>query len=354
VPGEFILDYRDADGVRHAVQFSGTLNAALILERQILKDEGKLKPTQQTTFTGLCAYYESLYSGQRYWRAKKWIVARLRKEFEGQAINVLTTEQFKRYRAKLESSKYIPAVRNDGSSPESKPYSIATVNRYMACLRHMIREAVDAGMCDGRVLESVKKAKQKPERNRRLRYIETQAEAERLLDACQENKRAPHLFPIVLMALHTGMRKGELLHLRWHDVDISNRAVTVRDAKGGQGRILPLSRRLCAVLSAMARPIDESAFVFPSKGGRAFQWTQKSFASACRKVNLRDFRFHDLRHTFASWHVMDGTPLATLQRLMGHKTIAMTMRYSHLSPDHMKIATRLFDSPSKDNALTFR
>lgn len=335
VPEVFLIDFRDAENVRHAFQFSGTLEGALSLERQILKDEGELRPTQQTTFADLCAYYESICSRQRYWRSKRTIVARLKDALGPNVLNVMSVQIFKQYKASLEARPF-----RRGKTGGPRHLSVATVNRYLSCLRGMIREAVDAGMCDRRVLEDLRKVKPQKERNARLRYLESQAAAEPLLEQCRQNRRAPHLFPLVLMALHTGMRKGELLALRWREVDLRNRVVGVIDTKNGERRDLQMSKRLTEALSSMPRPIDDGARVFGVSN------VKRSFPLACRKAGLRDFRFHDLRHTYASWQAMSGMPMPTLQRLLGHKSLNMTLRYSHLSPDHMAIATRLFDNPA--------
>lgn len=137
-----------------------------------------------------------------------------------------------------------------------------------------------------------------------------------------------------------------MFNLKWSDIDFQNCIVAVTDTKNGERRdIIPMSQRLKAVLTSVPRPVADNSPIFRNlKTESAFGRIDRSFKMALRKANIKDFTFHDLRHTYASWQVMAGTPLATVQKLMGHKTIAMTLRYSHLSPDHVRETVRIFDS----------
>ena len=102
--------------------------------------------------------------------------------------------------------------------------------------------------------------------------------------------------------------------------------------------------RLTDALTALPRTISDNGHIFINPATQnGFNNFRRSFSMVLRKANIREFTFHDLRHTYASWLVMAGTPLATVQKLMGHKTIAMTLRYAHLSPDHIRATVSVFD-----------
>ena len=162
----------------------------------------------------------------------------------------------------------------------------------------------------------------------RTRYL-TDAEEERLMKA----------LPTDEVLLHTGFRRGELLGLRWRDVDLKGGALTIPTAKNGEARHVPLTSTVRTILSRRTRSLDASTFVFPnSEGHRDLRWAKKTVPAALRAAQIEDFRFHDLRHTFASRLAMEGVDLMTIRELMGHKTMVMTLRYSHLSPGHRRTA----------------
>ena len=143
----------------------------------------------------------------------------------------------------------------------------------------------------------------------------------------------------VTVLLHTGFRRGELLGLRWRDVDLKGGVLTIPKAKNGEARHVPLTSTVRTILSHRPRPLDGTALVFPnSEGHRDLRWAKKTVPGALRAAQIEDFRFHDLRHTFASRLAMEAVDLMTIRELMGHKTMAMTLRYSHLSPGHRRTA----------------
>ncbi|MCK4418022.1 MAG: site-specific integrase [Candidatus Latescibacteria bacterium] len=163
------------------------------------------------------------------------------------------------------------------------------------------------------------------------RYL-TKEECRALLAQCP-----PHLYPIVLTALNTGMRKGELFNLMWEDVDFWKGIITVRNrkefhTKNYENRTIPMNDLLWRTLRELPQN-STSLYVFENKSGRSYDDLKRSYHTAVKKAGLGHARFHDLRHTFASHLVMAGVDLRTVQALMGHKTVQMTMRYSHLAPE---------------------
>ena len=212
--------------------------------------------------------------------------------------------------------------------------SNSTINKELACVKHMFNKAVEWGYLKHNQLAGVKRLKEPPGR---LRYL-TRNEEERLINAC-----AGHLKPIVVTALNTGMRKGEILSLTWADVNMHNRIITIRKSKNNETRSIPMSDTLYETLKSQ-KSSTNGQNVFPGKNGDCLTEIKRSFATALRKAGIKDFRFHDLRHTFASRLVMSGVDIRTVQELMGHKDIRMTMRYSHLSNSHLKEAVKRLDN----------
>ena len=144
------------------------------------------------------------------------------------------------------------------------------------------------------------------------------------------------LKPLVVTALHTGFRKSELLAHTWEDIDFERRIVTVRAAyaKNGESRSVPINDVLHATLEEVRIKTQGEGPVFRSRAGTPYRSFRTAFQRAVRLAAISDFTFHDLRHTFASRLAMAGVDLPTVKELMGHKDIAMTLRYTHLSSGH--------------------
>lgn len=213
-------------------------------------------------------------------------------------------------------------------------------------IRHMLIKAVEWEMLETSPHTKGKRLILK-ENNQRLRFL-TESEIEALLKVC-----APHLKPIVEMALFTGMRRGELLSLKWEQI---RRGFIYRhQTKSGKPRQIPINERLSEVLREVRKRNQlKSPYVFGRNDGQRFGDIKESFNSACRKAGIEDFRFHDLRPTFASHLVMKGVSLKAVQELLGHTTIQMTMRYSHLSQGHLEKAVAMLNSlPTGKETVNF-
>lgn len=143
-----------------------------------------------------------------------------------------------------------------------------------------------------------------------------------------------HLMPMVLVALNTGMRRGELFALEWRSVNLPLRLLTVEagNAKSGKTRHLPLNDEACDVLTRWRRQATGKGLVFPGVGGARMTNIAKSWAGLMEAADLHDLTLHDLRHSFASRLVMAGVDLNTVRELLGHADIKMTLRYAHLAP----------------------
>ena len=160
-------------------------------------------------------------------------------------------------------------------------------------------------------------------------------ERQRLLAACQVSKNTS-LYTIVVLALATGGRQQELLTLCWPDVDLKRGAVTFHHTKNGERRALPLTGHALALMRqhAQVRHLD-TALVFPSTSTKRRR-IRDAWEYAIERANIADFRFHDLRHTFASYLAMNGASLLEIAEALGHKSLAMVKRYAHLTEAHTR------------------
>lgn len=143
----------------------------------------------------------------------------------------------------------------------------------------------------------------------------------------------------VTVLLQTGLRKSEFLGLRWKDIDLKAGVLTIPRSKNGETRHVPLTSTVRAIIGNLPRALNRSALVFPnSEGKRDLRWPEKIFPGVVADAEIDDFRFHDLRHTFASRLAMENVDLLTIRDLGGWKTLSMVQRYSHLSPGHRQSA----------------
>ena len=209
-----------------------------------------------------------------------------------------------------------------------KEVSKSTVNRQMSLLRGMFNKAVAWGKVQDNPMKSIQFFSE-PEG--RLRFLEKE-EAQKLIGNCDNNLRS-----IVVVALNTGMRRGEILNLQWQDVDYKRNIITLMETKNGKQRKIPMNLKVKSALEGLIKH-PKSPYVFCYDNGKRIQDIRKTFSTALRKSGINNFHFHDLRHTFASQLVMAGVDLNTVRELLGHKDISMTLRYSHLAPSHKQRA----------------
>ncbi len=214
----------------------------------------------------------------------------------------------------------------------------ATVNRYMAALGHAFTVAVkEWGWVEANPVHKLSKLK---EPRGRVRFLSDE-ERERLLEACGGSPDS-RLFLVVVLAISTGARKGELLRLRWPDIDLKRGVAVLHQTKNDERRALPLTGLALAVLTerSKVRRLDTDLVFANSEGQPIFP--RKAWEDALRAAEIEDFRFHDLRHSAASYLAMSGATLAEIAEVLGHKTLAMVKRYSHLTEQHTsKVVARM-------------
>jgi integrase len=208
--------------------------------------------------------------------------------------------------------------------------SAYTVANELGVLRHCLRLARRWGYVAS-VPEIV--LPKRPEG--RLRYLD-EAEIGRLLFACRDSRNA-YLATVVILALHTGMRKGEILGLEWERVDLSTARITIHQTKSGKPRGVPIGRAVYdALIALQPDPERRHGRLFPNGNDRRGSQIRTAFELALTRAGIAGFRFHDLRHTAASHLVMRGASLQDVKEVLGHADLRMTLRYAHLSPAHLR------------------
>jgi integrase len=214
--------------------------------------------------------------------------------------------------------------------------SNATVNRYLAALSTAISTAINEwGWMENNPLSKLSKLK---EPRGRVRYFSDE-ERERFLLACKESHNSD-LYVAVILALSTGGRKNEIWGLSWKDVDLKNGFITFEETKNDEPRSVPLQGHALELMLKRSKvPRIDTDLVFPSRVDQQKHLDfRKPFQMALKAAQIEDFRWHDLRHCAASYLVMAGVDMRTVAEILGHKTIQMTQRYAHLSPEHLKDA----------------
>ncbi len=195
----------------------------------------------------------------------------------------------------------------------------------------MLKKAVSWGMLERNPFDAGETLHMK-ENNRRLRYLSNE-EIQALLAECPD-----YLRDIVEVDVLSGMRRGELLSLKWSH--IAGGFIYLHETKTDEARQIPITKDLEIVFKQIRqrqwKKGLKTEYVFCDDQRRPFKRVQRSFKSACKRTGIKDFRFHDLRHTFASHYVMRGGSIKGLQKILGHKNIQMTMRYAHLSKEFAK------------------
>jgi len=241
-------------------------------------------------------------------------------------------ERIGHYKISAISRAMIVEIRDE----MAEDIAAATVNRYIATLRHAFNIAVtDWEWTNKNPLQRIMLTEPRG-RDRHLSDDEIKA----LLDAAKESEH-PHLYPMVLIALTTGARRGEISGLKWADIDLANGRALLQQTKNTDKRTLALVPQVIAELKKIqkVRRIDtDRIFANPNNGKRTYPGFEVSWRTARTKAGIDDFRFHDLRHTFASRMAMDGRSLAEIAAALGHRTLAMVQRYAHLTDSHVQKA----------------
>ena len=306
---------------RDATQWAREQDTEATLSRTFADARGRNK-----TLTSLIDRYMADYEGRDHSRVAR--LAWWREKLGATKLPAVTPDMV----ADALDNLRADFVERNGQTT-ARRRSEATLNRYHAALSAVYQHAlkrrwgwVKANPC--RLVERGTEGKG------RDRYL-SDDERTRLLDACRGSSW-PGLYPLVILALSTGARKGELLHLRWRDLDLAKGRALVRDTKNGEPKALPLLAPVRKTLREYAhiRRID-SGLLFPAVSRPENpRYADDHWRAAIKAANLKDFRFHDLRHSCASYLAMNGATAVEIADVLGHKTLVMVQRYSHLADQH--------------------
>jgi integrase len=340
---------------REAQQWAQSIEAAIRENRYHPHLRGA-----RTTFADLVRKYEASAAFKRIKESgQKSRKAHLRfflDEWAGLTLAEIQPDRIAEARDKLAAGTFTrakPREDDDGKVIQPKAYkrSGGAVNRYLATLSHVFTVAVkDLHLLDRNPVRDITKPK---EARGRVRFL-SDDERDALLKACEASTWKP-LRALVLLAISTGARRGELVGLRWDDVDLKAGTAIVHETKNGEPRILPLvGKSLEALRELKLQNSARSDYVFPHPNGLddrearelkrevgdedaddpTYYHFDAHWYDAVERAGLENFRFHDLRHTTASYLAAQGASLLVIAEVLGHKTLAMVKRYSHLTASH--------------------
>lgn len=370
----YVLTYR-YDGIQkeYAIGLHGNVTsdkardiakkkAGLVADGKDVQSEKVIakKKAQEAKYSTLKAFIEGKYEPWASTHLKSWPLSE-------QTIN----RDFKHLLPRALSDISQWDLQKWSSEAAKAKYKSSTINRRLAIIKGIVSKAHDWGVIEHNALKGMKAIKL--DEKARVRYLAADEE-KRLrkgLDARQEKHRqdrqshvawcevrsiekpelltgnfTDYLKPMVLLAINTGMRRGELFDLKWCDIDLKNRIATVQGvtAKSGNTRYLPLNDEAFSVMVAWSNETSSKGLVFPSSvTEERMDNIKRSWTSLLKSAGITDFRFHDLRHHFASRLVMAGVDLNTGRELLGHKDIATTLRYAHLAPEHKAAAVAMLN-----------
>ena len=249
-----------------------------------------------------------------------------RQFFGSLSVNRVVPKEIERYKA----------IRREKVRP-------ATVNRELTCLKTVFNLAIKNGKA---ITNPVRQIKMFLDPAKRIRFL-TQDETRLLMGACDDKLR-----PLVIIALHTGMRRGEILNLRWGDIDFDNRLLWVGETKTGEGRYIPMNETVINMLNKRQDKTQDKLLFAKNEYPR---WTvRRRFNRVTKKTAITGCTFHTLRHTFASHLVMAGVDLVTVGELLDHKNYTTTLRYAHLAPEHKRGAMLKLENWRRGKMVTNR
>jgi len=258
-------------------------------------------------------------------------------------ISPLHLERLKR---ELQKKKVVKIKKGKKITRVAQDYCLspATVKHCLVLVRQMFNKAIAWGLFSG--VNPVKKIKLPSPNNKRMRFL-SHEEADKLLALLKDKSRQVH--DEALLSIHCGLRFGEIAALVWADLDFQNEIIHIRDPKGNKREAFMTPEVKEMFTFRLPESPKPNVLVFPdNKSGRKQKSVSRTFDDTVKDLkfnkDIEDRRdkvvFHSLRHSFASWLAIQGTPLYTIKELMGHKTLAMTERYAHLIPDHKRQAVK--------------
>jgi integrase len=294
---------------------------------------GEIRKSKRITYSEFAEEYLAWWGPRRRPSFVKAETAKIRKgfipAFGDRQLSSLSRRDIEGYLAKRQSGLVGPW--------QGRTLTPASMNREICRFKNMLGKAVEWGYIEVNPAEGVKQERE---------YVREADFLDRDEIRCLLAVSDGNLFLMVLCAIYTGLRWGEQMKLQWRDVDFKRGLLTIRDTKNHETRHVPMNGILAEAMqrhrTAQARGeggIRTCAFVNPATG-EPYTDLRKRFRAALKRAGIeRHFTWHGLRHTAASQLVMAGVDLRTVGKILGHKSYAMTLRYAHLSPGHLKEAT---------------
>jgi len=319
--GVYFVDFRAPGGER----VRGTTHSSDRKEAQEYHDRLKTQYWRQSmlgeqpehTFEEGAVKFLRAHEGEKDYATKVRHIQYWKGKFAGRALRSLTADEIEN------------ALPTESAHLHKRgPVSGATKNRYLATIKTMLNECMDLKWID-----HVPKLTKYHEPKVRVRW-EPQESIVKLLQAL----RLDWMRDAAIVAVATGIREAELFGLTVIQVSVDRQSAHVVDTKSGRPRSVPLNADALAVLARRIQGKSANDLVFTRGEGLVAHIQQndkRDFNRACRSVGISDFRWHDLRHTWASWHVQGGTPLLVLKELGGWETIEMVQKYAHLATSHV-------------------
>lgn len=287
---------------------------------------------KQVSFDKLVSVFIENHSktNKRSWKRDVTSTNALLKFFGGKKITEVTPWMVDRYKSR----------RLKQTSTRNTPITKATVNRELACLKKMLSYAVGENWLVSNPLRGYKLYKEKPNKIR----VVSPAEFKKVYDEASGDLKTK-----LIIGYNTGMRKSEIVSLKWTDVDLMTRLICVSDTKNEESREVPINDECYGFLLSL-KENAKGEYVLPRRRSPVRNF-KTAFNNAVQRAGVEPFTFHDLRHTYASNLVMAGVDITTVQELLGHKSITMTKRYSHPTREHKKRAAEKINSGVLDTNL---
>jgi integrase len=296
-----------------------------------------LASRKKIAFKELAEKYKEMQKGEPYYdKTRRYYVPIIEDFFDQRRLFQLSTLDIEAFKKK----------RKETPTKRGKVRSDVAVNRELETLRHMLNKALEWGMLSENPFSRFRGSILFEEDENRIRYL-TEEEIKRLCMVLDQEKPKSkenpeekikpyeYLGNIVRAALLTGLRKGDLLSLKWSDVDLEKGILFFNEQKkSGKRRAKVLSRDMVDLLKSIPRGQSETIFTGPD--GNPLQDVKRSFRTVLRLAGIKNFHFHDLRHTSASYMVMRGASIKAVQEHLGHTSLAMTQKYAHLSPEFQR------------------
>ena len=308
------IDYQ-VNGVRTREALKGIQSraeAVKVLNSKVsdaLSEQYGFRSKKKISLGGMADLFLEKYSkvNKKSWKTSDWVYLRRLKPYFGNfMLSRISPEMVEEYK----SERLSTGIKK------------CSVNRELSCMRKIFNVAIAWGYTETNPLKEVRLYSEKE--NIRERVLSEDEEA-RLLAASSQ-----HLRPILIVALYTGMRKGEIFKLRWKNVDFEGREIRIHESKSGKERRIPINTALLSLLHGLKLQNGNHELVFSNpKTGKPYVDIKRAFSGACKRAEIENLRLHDLRHCFASRLARRGVDLVIIKELMGHASIVTTQRYLH-------------------------